>query len=584
MPGSWFDENNISDWHADENVQNGGFSGGWGGPLYGGASPGGAGGDVAGAPGAELPQAGPMSPEGNPQAAAFDPRAQVGHNGTLSNGMNREAYRDAWMSSGVNSVAGMKDWIGKNGGTWMADNGTVMTPFGEALDMGGNAKGSAAGHGVLSTQWGGGGGPAGPGGGGMPMSGDGQAFAAGGGGGAWSMPGGGGGAAPTYSGPDYVSSTIKGPTEYNPQATAGPERFTPQQIKAQQIQGPEAIRAQAIGDAGGFSGVTDADMKADPGYKFRLNESLGALQSSAAAKGALRSFNTLDAVTARAGDMASQEYANVYGRKSDEYKTGLQDRFQVGQANNQNAFTAYDLSNRYDQTAKLANQSTDMQAQGQNANNNLAAWQAYQGMNQQNAQFNAGRTDTANQNNFTNRFAVDQANNANSLAGWQANTNAKLGFGSLDNQRTQTANAFSLGQGGLALGNRQADQSYDLGKRNVDLGYYSAGNQFALGQGQLGLGWAGYGLNADQQNFNQSYSLADMGMRAAGQQGAYGGAYANASGNNATDAGAAAAGGRVGSSNAWANGFTGAYNAAGTAAGQYLGQKPSYYAAQKGTY
>jgi hypothetical protein len=93
---------------------------------------------------------------------AFDPRQQVGHDGSV-NGWNREQYRDAWMSSGVNSVDAAKQWLGAHGGEWLSDNGTVRTPFGEVLDMGGNARGSAAGNGKFTTTWGGsGGGPSEP--------------------------------------------------------------------------------------------------------------------------------------------------------------------------------------------------------------------------------------------------------------------------------------------------------------------------------------------------------------------------------------------------------------------------------------
>jgi hypothetical protein len=92
----------------------------------------------------------------------FDPRQQVGHDGSV-NGWNREQYRDAWMSSGVNSADAAKQWLSQHGGEWLSDNGTVRTPFGEVLDMGINARGSAAGNGQFRAGWGGtGGGPSEP--------------------------------------------------------------------------------------------------------------------------------------------------------------------------------------------------------------------------------------------------------------------------------------------------------------------------------------------------------------------------------------------------------------------------------------
>lgn len=66
--------------------------------------------------------------------APSQPSNQVGHEGTY-NGMNRQQYRDAWMGSGINDMAGMQNWLGQHGGQLMSGNGTVMTPFGETLDM-----------------------------------------------------------------------------------------------------------------------------------------------------------------------------------------------------------------------------------------------------------------------------------------------------------------------------------------------------------------------------------------------------------------------------------------------------------------
>jgi hypothetical protein len=118
----------------------------------------------------------------------FDPKQQVGHDGSV-NGWNREQYRDAWMSSGVNSVGAAKDWLAAHGGEWLSDNGSVRTPFGEVLDMGGNARGSAAGNGAFTTTWGGsGGGPAPVPAAGVPGSGASGAGSGGGG-----VPGGGAG-------------------------------------------------------------------------------------------------------------------------------------------------------------------------------------------------------------------------------------------------------------------------------------------------------------------------------------------------------------------------------------------------------
>lgn len=62
------------------------------------------------------------------------PAPGVGHDGS-QNGLSREQYRDAWMSSGVKDMAGLRAWTAQHGGNVLSDNGTVQTPYGEQLDM-----------------------------------------------------------------------------------------------------------------------------------------------------------------------------------------------------------------------------------------------------------------------------------------------------------------------------------------------------------------------------------------------------------------------------------------------------------------
>lgn len=104
----------------------------------------------------------PATPPPPPAAPAFDAGQQVGHDGKTSEGLTREQYRDAWQGSGAKSIADLNSFIAAHGGKMLAGNGTVMTPFGEQIDMLINAKGSAAGHGNASAGWGGLGGPAKP--------------------------------------------------------------------------------------------------------------------------------------------------------------------------------------------------------------------------------------------------------------------------------------------------------------------------------------------------------------------------------------------------------------------------------------
>ena len=81
-----------------------------------------------------------------------------------------------------------------------------------------------------------------------------------------------------------------------------------------------------------FVPPTGATMQNDPGFQFRLQEGLDALQNSAAARGGLLTGATGEALTRYAQDYASGEYGNVYNRALTEYQTAY-NAFQQGQAN-----------------------------------------------------------------------------------------------------------------------------------------------------------------------------------------------------------------------------------------------------------
>jgi len=81
---------------------------------------------------------------------------------------------------------------------------------------------------------------------------------------------------------------------------------------------------------------SEADMAKDPGYAFRLKQGLGAMQSSAAAKGFLRTGATVKDLGNYAQDYASQEYGNVFNRSLQGYNTrfgtakDIYDRYYTG--------------------------------------------------------------------------------------------------------------------------------------------------------------------------------------------------------------------------------------------------------------
>jgi hypothetical protein len=83
-----------------------------------------------------------------------------------------------------------------------------------------------------------------------------------------------------------------------------------------------------------FVAPTGATEFNDPGYQFRLQQGMEALQRSAAAQGNLLTGGTMKDITNYAQNYASNEYSNVYNRALTEY----QQRYNIFQANQANQF------------------------------------------------------------------------------------------------------------------------------------------------------------------------------------------------------------------------------------------------------
>lgn len=71
-----------------------------------------------------------------------------------------------------------------------------------------------------------------------------------------------------------------------------------------------------------FQSPTDVTEQNDPGYKFRLQQGMDALQNSAAARGGLLSGGTAKSLNDYAQNSASGEYQNVYNRALTNFQTG----------------------------------------------------------------------------------------------------------------------------------------------------------------------------------------------------------------------------------------------------------------------
>jgi hypothetical protein len=304
------------------------------------------------------------------------------------------------------------------------------------------------------------------------------------------------------AGQDFQNAPQQGayqaPAPYTPQQIQQPGNVTPQQV-----QGPQALQAQTLANPTGFQAPTQADMQNNPQFQYAQQQAMQSLVNSGAASGIARGSNEWKALQDQAANLAGQQYQQMYNNSLNQYQTNTGNTLAFGQANNAANAQAYGLSNQYQQQAALANQGANLQA----------------------GQFNAGMG-----------FNTQQANQANAASAYGLNAQTGL-------------NAY------------QANVQNALGQGQLGLGYQQGANSLALGQGNLGLGYANFGLNqqgqnygqaantwqmnqgANQQQFNNNYSLAQLGMQANGQMGAAGINYGNQATNAYEGIGNAAAAG-----------------------------------------
>ena len=149
---------------------------------------------------------------------------------------------------------------------------------------------------------------------------------------------------------------------------------------------------------------TLADFQKDPGYDFRLNQGLDAVQGSRAARGSMLSGSTLKALSDYGSNYASSEYGKAY------------DRF-----NNDNA-------TRFNRLATIA-------GIGQTATNNVGT-----------AGANAANNISGNLIGAGNAAAAGQVGTANAITGGLSNLQSIYQLNQLNNR--QTAPSWSTAGGG----------------------------------------------------------------------------------------------------------------------------------------
>ena len=168
----------------------------------------------------------------------------------------------------------------------------------------------------------------------------------------------------------------------------------------------------------------------DPGYAFRMQEGMKALDRSAAARGGLLSGSTLKGAQRYGQDLASQEYMNAFNR----YQT--------------------------ERNARL-NPLQSLAGIGQTSTNQLGAY----GQNYANQANQLGMTNAANQGNLALAMGNIRAsqygglgNALGSALGGGFNTNSTNPFSSMQSAFSQTSLGSSGFGTGMAYGNQDIGQ------------------------------------------------------------------------------------------------------------------------------
>jgi hypothetical protein len=145
-----------------------------------------------------------------------------------------------------------------------------------------------------------------------------------------------------------------------------------------------------------------SDFEKDPGYQFRMDEGIKAIDRSAAARGGLNSGRTLKALSRFGQDTASGEYQNAYNRFNNDRNSkynklagmagvGQTANSQLAQAgsqmagglrNNANAFANNTMgAANASAAARMAGANANSQMIGNIANAGMNTWMNYQMMN-----------------------------------------------------------------------------------------------------------------------------------------------------------------------------------------------------------
>jgi hypothetical protein len=132
-----------------------------------------------------------------------------------------------------------------------------------------------------------------------------------------------------------------GPPDFNGPFTGGPQapgaaQASPQ-VSMSSLVNPSlgGFGSLMQGFQGQFQAPTEAQAQATPGFQFQMDQGLGAMQNSAAARGALLGGGTMKSLAGYAQGLASTDYANTFNQGLTQYQTAY-NQFQQNQSNQYN--------------------------------------------------------------------------------------------------------------------------------------------------------------------------------------------------------------------------------------------------------
>ena len=297
-------------------------------------------------------------------------------------------------------------------------------------------------------------------------------------------------AAPTYTAPTlqmpgaYVApirqATPAAPGSFTAptrQATpAAPGSFTAPTRQAATAAPVRTDRTHFAGTAGPvdygaadqFSGPTAETLTTDPGYQFRLQQGLQALENSAAAQGTVRTGGAQKGLIDYAGASASQEFGNAYGRARDTFDANVSSR--------QGAYDRNSAANRDAYDRGFSTWGANEAGRDTQFGQDLTAWQA--------------NTDQANQG-YDRDYQAAQDQYGAGFNAWQANADqANQGY---DRDYQAAKDQYGAGFNAWQANTDQANQGYDRDMasstaaydRSVDAAMSTFASQFQGSQAEL---------------------------------------------------------------------------------------------------